>query len=65
MGAHARERHVSTIGMWADLVLMCTWCSVDVMCDLSIRECVLELGMCPCRRCAMTAGSVVRVLDPC
>ena len=59
MDAHALERHVSTIGMWVDLGLMCRWCPADVMCDLSIRECVSELDMlCPCCRCAMTAGSM-------
>ena len=44
---------------------MCTWCPADVMCDLSIRECVSGLYMCPSCRCAMTAGSVVRVRGPC
>ena len=39
---------------------MCTWRPAYVMCDLSIRECVSELDMCPCCRCTMTAGSVVR-----
>ena len=60
MGAHARERHVSTTGMWADLGLTCTWCPADVVCDISIRECVSELDMCLCCRCTMTTGSVVR-----
>ena len=58
-------RHVSTIWMSVDLGLMWTWCPADVMCDLSIPECVSELDMCPCCRCAMTAGSVVRVRGPC
>ena len=65
VGTHARKRHVSTEGAWADLGLMCTWCPVDVMCDLSIHECRSELDMCPCCRRALTAGSVVRVRSPC
>ena len=65
MGVHARERHVSTIETWADPGLMCTWYPADVMCDLSIRECVSEFDMYPCCGCAMTAGSVVRVRGPC
>ena len=44
---------------------MCTRCPADVMCDLPIRECFSEVDMCPYCRCAMTAGSVVRVRGPC
>ena len=40
---------------------MCTWYPADVMCNLSIRECVSELDVCSCCRCTMTAGSVVCV----
>ena len=36
-----------------------------MVCDVPIRECVSELDMCSCCRCAMTAGSVVRVRGPC
>ena len=44
---------------------MCTWCPASVVCDLSIRECVSELGMYPCCRWALTVGGVVRVRGPC
>ena len=35
------------------------------MCDLSIRECVSELDMCPCCRYAMPVGSVISVRGLC
>ena len=47
------------------LDLMCTWCPAGVMRDLLIRECVSELGMYPCCRCALTEGGVVRIRGPC
>ena len=44
---------------------MCTWCSAGVVSDLPIRECVSELDMYPCCRCALTVGGVVRGRGPC
>ena len=36
---------------------MCTWCLTGVVCDLLIRVCVSELGMCiHVSRCALTVG---------
>ena len=52
-------------GMWADQGLTCTWCPTDVMCDISMRERVSELDMCPCCLCydggkrGTCSGSVV------
>ena len=35
---------------------MCAWCPAGVVCDLPIRECVSELDVYPCCRCALTMG---------
>ena len=61
MGAHARKRQVSTIrgvgGSRVDVYVMSGRCSVRS----SDRECVSELDMYPCCRCALTVGGVARV----